>query len=252
MTSEVKWFGTEQLGDGVIRITEPFVHSFYRANFYRIAGRDFDIQFDFGVGVQSLTSALPQTNHPVFAIASHAHVDHIGNFHEYDRRAGHRVEANAFAALDDAGTVQSWFRRQERPVERLPYPGWTIADYGLRPAPLTEFLDDGDVVDLGNRKFTVLHLPGHSPGSIALLDEFDGTFFSGDAVYDDKIVDDAPTASVESYLKTMRRLLELDITVGHGGHGPSFDTRRMHEKARAYIASRGGRSSGNKKGQTLV
>jgi glyoxylase-like metal-dependent hydrolase (beta-lactamase superfamily II) len=234
------WFDIEQLGGGVTRITEPFVHSFYRANFYRIAGRDFDIQFDFGVGVKPLTSALPQTAHPVFAIASHAHVDHIGSFHAYDRRGGHRIEADTFATLDDAGTVESWFRRQQKPVEELPHPGWTIADYGLQPAPLTEFLDDGDVVDLGNRKLTVLHLPGHSPGSIALFDDFNGTLFSGDAIYDDTIIDNVPTSSVDSYLWTMRILLDLDIAIGHGGHGPSFDGARMHEKAQAYIASRGG------------
>ena len=236
----ISWFRTERLSDGVTRITEPFVHEFYRANFYRISGRDFDIQFDFGVGVQSLSRISPAAGHPVLAIASHAHVDHIGGFHEYRRRAGHRLEADTFAALDDAGTVESWFRKMERPVEKPPAPDWSFEDCRLRPAPLTEFLGGGDIVDLGNRRFSVLHLPGHSPGSIALLDERNGEFFSGDAIYDDTLVDDVPTADVETYLGTMRRLAELDIALGHGGHGPSFDGKRMHAIARGYIASKGG------------
>jgi len=234
------WFQTERLNDGVIRITERFVHEFYRSNLYRISGRDFDIQLDFGVSVQSLSEVSPPSGYPVLAIASHAHVDHIGSFHEYTRRAGHRLEADTFARLDDAGTVESWFRRQKNPVEQLPWPGWTIDDYQLRPAPLTEFLDEGDVVDLGNRKFTILQLPGHSPGSIALLDEFNGEFFSADAIYDDGLVDDVPTADIDTYLKTMQRLTELDIAIGHGGHGPSFDKARMHDIARSYIASKSG------------
>ena len=41
------------------------------------------------------------------------------------------------------------------------------------------------MVDPGGRPLTVLHLPGHSPGSIALFDPADGTLFSGDVVYDD-------------------------------------------------------------------
>lgn len=113
-------------------------------------------------------------------------------------------------------------------------------DYRIIPAPLTELLDEGDVVDLGNRKFTVLHLPGHSPGSIALLDGHNGEFFSADAMYDGGIVDDVPTSDVDAYLRTMKRLSELDIAIGHGGHGPSYDRKRMREIAAAYIASRGG------------
>jgi glyoxylase-like metal-dependent hydrolase (beta-lactamase superfamily II) len=234
------WFQTESLSDGVVRITERFVHEFYRSNLYRISGSDFDVQLDFGVSVQSLSAASPPDGHPVLAIASHAHIDHIGSFHEYDRRAGHRLEADTFANLDDAGTVESWFRRLKDPVEQLPRTGWTIADYQLRPAPLTEFLDEGDIVDLGNRKFTILHLPGHSPGSIALLDEFNGEFFSADAIYDGGLVDDAPTANVETYLKTQQRLSELDVAICHGGHGPSLDKSRMHAIARQYIASKNG------------
>ena len=40
------------------------------------------------------------------------------------------------------------------------------------------------MVDPGGRPLTVLHLPGHSLGSIALFDPADGTLFSGDVVYD--------------------------------------------------------------------
>ncbi len=234
----ISWFHEERLGDGVVRITEPFMHDFYRANHYRISGRDYDIQFDFGVGVQSLTAVSPSAGHPVLAIASHAHVDHIGSFHEYPRRAGHRLEAGTFANLDDDGTVESWFRKLEKPVERLPFSGWSMAGYRLLPAPLTEFLDNGDVVDLGNRRFTVLHLPGHSPGSIALLDQHRGEFFSADAIYEGGLVDNTPTSDIESYLETMQRLAELDIAVCHPGHGPSFGCKRMREIARDYIRSR--------------
>ena len=62
----------------------------------------------------------------------------------------------------------------------------------IQPAPLTMLLGEGDLVDLGDRRFRVLHLPGHSPDSIGLLDERDGLFFSGDAIYDDTLIDDLP------------------------------------------------------------
>jgi glyoxylase-like metal-dependent hydrolase (beta-lactamase superfamily II) len=84
----------------------------------------------------------------------------------------------------------------------------------------------------------VLHLPGHSPGSIALLDEATCTPFSGDAVYDGIIVDTTPFAHVPTYRRTMRH---LPVRVVHGGHRESFGRDRFVEVCDAYLASRGGR-----------
>jgi glyoxylase-like metal-dependent hydrolase (beta-lactamase superfamily II) len=81
----------------------------------------------------------------------------------------------------------------------------------------------------------VLHLPGHSPDSIALFDETDGVFFSGDAIYDDGLIDDLPDSDRDDYRRTMQRLLNLPIRVGHGGHGPSFSRARMVEIAADYL-----------------
>ncbi|MDB5551250.1 MAG: metallo-beta-lactamase superfamily protein [Rhizobium sp.] len=232
------WFKTAVLAPGITRIIEPHVHGFFQANLYRIEGRDFDIQLDFGVGVRSLTEVSPAIGRPVMAIASHAHVDHVGSFHEYERRAGHRIEACTFAEMDDAGTLAPAFVNIENALTELPAPDWTMSRYRLVPAPLTEFLDEGDVVDLGSRKFTVLHLPGHSPGSIGLLDEHNGDFFSADAIYDEGLVDDIPGADVTTYLKTMQRLAELEVSTVYAGHGAVMDGAQMCRVARDYIASK--------------
>jgi len=232
------WFETTVLAPGITRFTEPRVHEFFRANLYRIEGRDLDIQLDFGVGVRSLTEVSPVTGRPVLAVASPAHVDHVGSFHEYGRRAGHRIEAHTFAGMDDAGTLASAFVTIESALAELPAPDWTMSRYRLRPAPLTECLDEGDIVDLGNRKFTVLHLPGHSPGSIALLDEHNGDFFSADAIYDEGLVDDIPGADVTAYLDTMRRLAGLDVGTVYAGHGAVMNGSQMRQVARKYISSK--------------
>jgi glyoxylase-like metal-dependent hydrolase (beta-lactamase superfamily II) len=236
----VNWFETERVGPGITRFREPHVHSFFRANLYRIAGRDFDIQLDFGMGLRLLTEVSPAVGKPVLAIASHAHVDHVGSFHLYDRRAGHPLEAGSFAAMDDLGTLAPEFRGIAGPVTVLPWEGWRPEDYSLRPAPLTETLVEGDVVDLGDRRFTVLHLPGHSPGSIGLLDERNGDFFSADAIYDEGLVDDIHGADIDSYLTTMHRLAALDVGRVYSGHGEIMGRGEMHAVALGYIAARGG------------
>ena len=234
------WFEVVSVGPGIKRITEPHVHEFFRANLYRIEGRDFDIQLDFGVGVRPLTEVSPAEGGPVLAIASHAHVDHVGSFHLYGGRAGHPLEAHIFAGMDDRGTLASAFTGIDGALTALPAPGWTMADHALVPAPLTVHLVEGDSVDLGNRRFTVLHLPGHSPGSIGLLDQHNGDFFSADAIYDEGLVDDIPGADVAVYLDTMRRLAELDVGRVYAGHGAIMDGKQMRAVARTYIASKGG------------
>jgi glyoxylase-like metal-dependent hydrolase (beta-lactamase superfamily II) len=225
------------LESGLFVTLEPAVAPMFQAAMVTVPGRDRDLQFDFGCGVVALRPELPLTGKPVIAIASHAHVDHIGGFGEFADRRGHASEAAGFAGLPGVETFAAEFQGWPDVVAPLP-PGWTIGDWHLPPAPLTETLDEGDRIDLGDRSFTVLHLPGHSPGGIGLLDEMDGLFLSGDAIYDGDILDDLPGASVAAYVATMERLRQLDCRLVIGGHGPEMTRARMVEIAEAYLRRR--------------
>jgi glyoxylase-like metal-dependent hydrolase (beta-lactamase superfamily II) len=100
-------------------------------------------------------------------------------------------------------------------------------------------LEEGDVVDLGDRSFEVLHLPGHSPGSIGLWEAATGILFSGDAVYDGPLLDELDgCCDIDAYVATMRRLWDLPVTVVHGGHEPSFGRARLVAICDDYLARR--------------
>jgi len=71
--------------------------------------------------------------------------------------------------------------------------------------------------------FTVLHLPGHTPGSIALYDEQSGTIFTGDVIYDGQLLAEIVGSDIDDYLHSMRRLREMPVRVVHPGHGPSVN-----------------------------
>lgn len=230
------WFSRVRLAEGLDMLTEPYVNAYMRANIHHLRGRDRDLVVDTGMGLADVTAALDLTpGKPVLAVATHIHLDHVGSLHAFSERGGPAVSAEGFATMPDGLTYADMFRTMDDPVERPPAPGWRAADYRLEPAPLTLVLGEGDVVDLGDRRFTVLHLPGHSPDSIAFLDEADGLFFSGDAIYDDQLLDDLPDSDRDAYRRTMTRLLDLPIRIGFGGHGPSFDQARMHRIARDYL-----------------
>ena len=236
------WFKVEEVGPGITRISEPYVHPYFSANMYHIVGRDLDLLVDTGMGLVPLAPVLPTAeDKPLLAVATHIHLDHVGGLHEFDERAGPEAEAGFFAAMPDEATFAHEFRTMADAVERPPRAKWLVSAYAIEPAPLSRLLNEGDRIDLGDRVFTVLHLPGHSPGCIALLDPRDGTLFSGDAIYDDELLDDLPCSDKAAYRATMRRLLtQVEVSVVHGGHGPSFGLARMREIARGYLERTGG------------
>jgi glyoxylase-like metal-dependent hydrolase (beta-lactamase superfamily II) len=230
------WFRRRELTEGLTVYDEPFVHSFFRANMFRLRGRDRDLLVDTGMGLVRLSEAIDTTRgKPLLALATHIHVDHVGSLNEFAERAGPAVSAAAFAEMDDALTYADMYRELAEPVSRLPAPDWQVAAYGIAPAPLTTVLAEGDVVDLGDRQFRVLHLPGHSPDSIGLLDERDGLFFSGDAIYDDTLIDDLADSDRAAYRATMARIVDLPVRMAYGGHGERFSGERMRAIARAYV-----------------
>jgi glyoxylase-like metal-dependent hydrolase (beta-lactamase superfamily II) len=78
-------------------------------------------------------------------------------------------------------------------------------------------------------------LPGHSPGSIALFDPADGTLFSGDAVYEDALLDKIAGSDPAQYRTSLGRLRDLPVRVVRPGHGPSFGQRRLHAIIDRYL-----------------
>jgi glyoxylase-like metal-dependent hydrolase (beta-lactamase superfamily II) len=132
-------------------------------------------------------------------------------------------------------------------VDAVPIVGMAMIGE-IEGAPATRILEDGDIVDTGDRAFEVLHLPGHSPGSIGLWEASTGILFSGDAVYDGPLLDELEGSNIDDYVKTMERLRDLPVTVVHGGHEASFDRDRLVEICDDYI---GRRAPGSIAGRSL-
>jgi glyoxylase-like metal-dependent hydrolase (beta-lactamase superfamily II) len=250
-----RWFVRQRIDDRLTLLREPHVVPLMRCNIWHLRGRDRDLLVDSGMGLISLTAELADLAvKTITAVATHGHDDHIGGFHEFDDVRVHPEEAallldpqldsleprvawgdEAVEALETAGYAMSdrYF------VTALP-PGFAIDSYYQEPVSTVHHIVEGDVVDLGDRHFEVLHLPGHSPGSIGLWEERTGTLFSGDAIYDGPLLDELAESSIPDYCTTMERLLTLPVIVVHGGHDESFGRARLHEIARAYLARRSG------------
>ena len=138
--------------------------------------------------------------------------------------------------------VEAGYPISEELLTAYPRANFDASSFSTKPAAPTRLVEEGDLIDIGNRAFEVLHLPGHSPGSIGLYEERSGTLFSGDAIYDGPLLDTLPGCDIESYVSTMERLQELNVSVVHAGHDPSFGRERLVEIAQSYISRRRARA----------
>ena len=231
------WWTRKNLSDGITRFEEPFVDPLLQPNSWLVEGRDRNLLVDSGMGIVSLKDELgPLMDKPLLAVASHTHFDHVGSLHEFAERACHISETDVLAEPNDHNTVADIMDSLE--ITALPYEGYDTESYHIKAAPVTRALDEGDVIDLGDRVFKVLHLPGHSRGSIGLLEEATGIFFSGDVVFEGEILDELFSSNIEDYVETMRRLAELPVNVVHPGHYGSFGQERLVELVSTYVESK--------------
>jgi glyoxylase-like metal-dependent hydrolase (beta-lactamase superfamily II) len=129
-------------------------------------------------------------------------------------------------------------QRPKPPEISIPFLGYDPESYQRAPVQPTRLVSEGDVVETGDGEFQVLHLPGHSPGSIALWERSSGLLFSGDAIYDGIVVDNLPGSDVQSYRATMKRIEELPVAQVFGGHNAPMTRTHMLDVVSTYLASR--------------
>ena len=158
--TQSSWYKIKNLDDGVSRILEAHVAADWRCNIWHVRGRDRDLIIDTGLGLRPIAKDIAMlAERPVIALCTHSHHDHAGGLCQFETRLGHVAEADIFANPTREATVANLLEPQS--IRQLPYEGFDVADWCYRAA-LTGTVDDGDVIDLGDRVFQVLHFPGIS------------------------------------------------------------------------------------------
>jgi hydroxyacylglutathione hydrolase len=120
---------------------------------------------------------------PSYIILTHGHFDHIGAVStlakEYRSRGGDKCVTIAIHAADSEYLGPNAHHVHKRSLKAVFGDSENI-EMLLEPQPAADLLlKEGDAIG----PLTVLHLPGHSPGSIALWDKEAGVLFSGDTLF---------------------------------------------------------------------
>ena len=235
-TEHPDWFACREVADGIFHVWEPDYRDDYRCNIYVMRGSAGDLVLDAGLGLGSLRRFLAALAPDPLLVLSHGHYDHIGSSFEFSRRVIHPAEADILAAPTPQNTYADRLLATED-FSRLPWAGFRAEEWEAVPAPATGLIGEGDVLDLGDRCFSVLYTPGHSRGSVCLWEEAKGLLFSADTVYAGEIFDHLPCSDIPTYRRSMRRLRSLPVRTAFPGHGPALSGTEFFQVIDDYLLS---------------
>jgi hydroxyacylglutathione hydrolase len=167
------------------------------------------VLFDPGDEATRIALAVEQTHLEISKIIiTHAHIDHVG----------------AVTTLVDEYACPVLMHREAEPMLRqLPSQALMMGVRFGKVPNVDGYIEDGEVVRVGDLSFAALYTPGHAPGHLAFYSADEGVVISGDALFAGSVGRvDLPGGSMEVLMRSINeRLLTLpDDTVVLSGHGP--------------------------------
>jgi glyoxylase-like metal-dependent hydrolase (beta-lactamase superfamily II) len=201
------WFEVYEVETDVWAIYEPF--QWQEVISYLIIGRDSALLFDTGNGIDNIKAIVDQlTDKPVQVLNSHSHFDHIGGNYQFREILS---PSTIFSVANSRGNDSQQVKMEasaEALCKSLPA-GVTKENHHIEPYSITAQVRDGDIIDLGSRSLEVLHIPGHTDDSIALLDRDSGLLWTGDSFYEGPIWLFFPETDLAAYETSLARLVSL-------------------------------------------
>ena len=194
-------YSITKIADGIHAIDEDrFVQC------YLIEGEERAVLLDScaGGGEDFRSSILSLTDKPIRLVLSHSDTDHTGGQEYFGTPMLHPAEYARYTSKGGRG----------KPAEPL----W-----------------EGQAIDLGGVKLEAVLIPGHTPGSIALLDRAARRLFAGDSVSDSHIYMFGDGRNLRAFIESMRKLEAMSslIETIHPAHGTPSLPPEWFAKTRA-------------------
>ena len=210
----VPWFKVLKLPNDVFAIHESKHHELVIS--FLILGTQKAILFDTGMGIKDISQVPGQlTDREVIIVNSHTHFDHMGDDHRF-QHIHVFDEPIAIQRLIDGWPYDEIYHDAELENFAEGYPeGFDPASYEIIPVGKEKIhpVNDGEVIDIGNRNLEVIHAPGHSQDSIVLLDRENRSLFTGDTFYPDWLYAFMSgtwgDSNLPDYYETIRKIAKL-------------------------------------------
>ena len=147
--------------------------------FFLLAGTAGALMIDSGMRTPNAREIAESiTNLPLQLLNTHADPDHISGNGAFDSVFMSPMEENLYRSHGGKGTI--------RPVK------------------------NGDIIDLGDRALEIIDLPGHTPGSIAILDNKYKVLIGGDSIQNGRIFMFGEHRNMEKYIESLTGLSKYE------------------------------------------
>lgn len=202
--SAAPWFEIYEVASSTFAILEP--HHYEEVISYLIVGDERAVLLDTGLGIGDIRAEVEfLTTRPVVVVNSHSHYDHVGGNHQF--RDVWAYDDSLEVARIERGIPATEAAAFVPPGSYMDLPqGFDPASYEIKPSSIARRLRDLDAIELGSRTLTVHHTPGHSPGSVCLLDSQESILFTGDTIYPGTLYAHFEESDFETYRRSLRRL----------------------------------------------
>ncbi|MDR1219320.1 MAG: MBL fold metallo-hydrolase [Treponema sp.] len=167
---------------------------------YLVEGNTKALLIDSLLGVGNLRAFCRElTDAPITLVNTHGHVDHIGGNFDFDECYIHPNDIALMYEKEElrAGYVQNGIKNSGKHLVLLE------SDFTIAKPMKTLPVYEGFVFDLGERLIEVIAVPGHTAGTIVLLDRSNGIVFSGDACNANTLLFLPHSTSIEAYRESL-------------------------------------------------
>jgi hydroxyacylglutathione hydrolase len=176
MTEPVQFFTSKQVADRIWSIDGPS-----NDLMYLVLGSKKAMLVDTGMGIGDLKKLVGSlTDLPLMVVNTHGHPDHAGGNAGFDEVWISPKDENVRSRM----TRYDYRARDYKAANAGTNPKAAVFLNALVPDRLYMIhpLSVDQVIDLGGRSFEVLEIPGHTPGSVCLLNSKEKIIFSGDSI----------------------------------------------------------------------
>jgi len=193
----------------------------YDSNAYFIDARRKTL-VDAGIDGQRVLNKLPDGLELI--VLTHCHFDHIVAVPEIVKATGAKVaihEKDAPLITNPRTTAALMFNVKQPAIK------------------IDIVLKDGDTIDLGDATLTVIHTPGHTPGSICLYDPVSKVLFTGDTVFEGGSFGRTDIGGdEEQMIASLEKLTKVDAAALYPGHGGAVTNKVKESLLASYDNAR--------------
>lgn len=194
---------------------------------FLLEGTEKALLVDTGTGAGNIEKCVRSlTDKPVVVLNTHGHYDHMGGNYLFEKVYLHPADREAADAHQNAAYLSEMARKlMPRGIYFL---AKIFRPYLLNPRPFHNFaeLSDGQVFSLGERDVEIIHTPGHTKGSVCLLDRKYNLLFVGDSVCRTLVLlggldySDTPRHFADSLRKLKSRMNERSVLYSNHHENP--------------------------------